>query len=105
MRKPVTAKPIDWWVWWPNNRNCGWYGSGQPQDGDGHAEEFGSPCRLQAVADGQLNNLVDGTHIECKDLDELLGAEAAIESAAERAKAYLDMAATFDGREVVLDVA
>ena len=52
-----------------------------------------------------LKKLVDGTHIECKDMDELVGAQAAIESAAERAKSFLDIAETFDGREVVLDLA
>jgi hypothetical protein len=38
-------------------------------------------------------------------MDELLGAEAAIESAAQRAKSFLDIAETFDGREDVRDVA
>lgn len=52
-----------------------------------------------------LQKLVDGTHVECKDMDELLGAEAAIESAAQRAKSFLDIAETFDGREDVRDVA
>lgn len=52
-----------------------------------------------------LKKLVEGTHIECKDMPELLGAEDAIEQAARTAKAYLETAATFDGREDVRDVA
>lgn len=52
-----------------------------------------------------LKKLVEGTHIECKDITELLGAEDAIEQAARTAKAYLETAATFDGREDVRDVA
>ena len=52
-----------------------------------------------------FNKLVDGTHIECKDMNELLGAEEAIGQACETAKVFLDTAETFDGREVVVDVA
>jgi hypothetical protein len=46
-----------------------------------------------------VNNLMSGQHIECKDLDELLGAEAAIVEACQNLKAYLETALTFDGRE------
>jgi hypothetical protein len=46
-----------------------------------------------------VNNLMSGQHIECKDLDELLGAEAAIIEACQNLKAYLETALTFDGRE------
>jgi hypothetical protein len=52
-----------------------------------------------------FNKLVEGTHVECKDMDELLGAEEAIEQAAEAAKTYLALAETFDGREIVRDLA
>lgn len=50
-----------------------------------------------------LDSLGKGQHIECKDLDELLGADAAIRHACATAKGYLDTAATFDGREEVVD--
>jgi hypothetical protein len=50
-----------------------------------------------------INGLIRGQHIECKDLDELLGAEAAIVTACKNLKAYLDTALTFDGREEVVE--
>lgn len=52
-----------------------------------------------------VNSLARGQHIECKSLDELLGAEDAIHEACRNLKVYLDTAATFDGREVVVDYA
>jgi hypothetical protein len=54
---------------------------------------------LRVTVDGLMN----GQHIECKDLDELLGAEAAILNACKNLKAYLDTAQTFDGREEVVE--
>ncbi|WP_439372693.1 hypothetical protein [Bradyrhizobium sp. DASA03120] len=50
-----------------------------------------------------VESLMSGQHIECKDLDELLGAEAAILNACKNLKAYLETAQTFDGREEVLE--
>lgn len=50
-----------------------------------------------------VGSLVSGQHIECKDLDELLGAEAAILEGCRNLKAYLETAVTFDGREEVLE--
>lgn len=46
-----------------------------------------------------------GQHVECKSMDELLGAEEALMIACENLKVYLDTATTFDGREVVVDFA
>ena len=54
---------------------------------------------LRVTVDG----LMSGQHIECKDLDELLGAEAAILDACKSLKAYLETALTFDGREEVVE--
>ena len=51
-----------------------------------------------------VNSLTGGQHIECKDLDELLGAEEAIKSACENIRTYINIASTFDGREIVLDL-
>ena len=51
-----------------------------------------------------VDSLTKGHHIECKDLDELLGAEEAIETACQNIITYVDMAATFDGREIVIDL-
>ena len=51
-----------------------------------------------------LDSLTKGQHIECKDMGELLGAEAAIVEACNTAKAFLEAAVTFDGREQVLEI-
>ncbi|MBO9714245.1 hypothetical protein [Sphingomonas sp.] len=50
-----------------------------------------------------VGTLERGQHIECRSMDELLGAEQAILTACENLKAYLDAALTFDGREMILD--
>ena len=50
-----------------------------------------------------VDSLISGQHIECKDLDELLGAEEAIRDACGNLKAYLETALTFDGREEVVE--
>jgi len=61
-----------------------------------------------AMAAMKLNisiaSLQRGQHVECKSLDELMGAEEAIKAACNNLKAYLDLAATFDGREVLFAV-
>jgi len=51
-----------------------------------------------------IDGLTKGQHIECKDMDELLGAENAIRQAAQATQGYLSIAETFDGREVVIDI-
>ena len=50
-----------------------------------------------------IDSLTRGHHIECKDLEELLGAEEAVMEGCKTLKMYLDAAGTFDGREVVVD--
>ncbi|GAA0298202.1 hypothetical protein GCM10009087_05020 [Sphingomonas oligophenolica] len=50
-----------------------------------------------------VSSLQRGQHIECKTLDELLGAENAIYEACNNLKGYLATAATFDGREVLIE--
>jgi hypothetical protein len=45
-----------------------------------------------------------GVHIECKSMDELLGAEHAIVEAAQNLKAHLQTAVTFDGREAIIEL-
>lgn len=52
-----------------------------------------------------IDSLERGQRIECKDLDEVLGAEDALHTSCQSIKTYLDLAATFDGREVVVDYA
>jgi len=50
-----------------------------------------------------INGLQSGQHVECKTMEELLGAEEAIMTACHTLKNYLDTAATFDGRETLID--
>ena len=60
-----------------------------------------------ALAKMSLNisiaSLERGHHIECKDLDELLEAEDAVRDACKNVTRYLEIAATFDGSEVVIE--
>jgi hypothetical protein len=49
-----------------------------------------------------ISSLSNGQHIECKSLDEVMGAEAALVDACTNLRAYLDVAATFDGTERVV---
>lgn len=60
-----------------------------------------------ALAAMKLNisiaSLERGQHIECKDLAELRAAEDAIVEACQNLREYLDTAATFDGREILLE--
>jgi hypothetical protein len=51
-----------------------------------------------------VDSLIRGVHVECNSMDELLAAEKAIREAASNLKAYLDTAATFDGREEVIEL-
>jgi hypothetical protein len=50
-----------------------------------------------------IGSLRNGQHVECKSMEELLGTEEAIMTACQNLKGYLGLAATFDGREVVVD--
>jgi hypothetical protein len=50
-----------------------------------------------------IDGLTSGQHIECKDMDELLGAESAIVEACKGLKGYLETALTFDGREEIIE--
>ncbi|MBS0532711.1 MAG: hypothetical protein JSR72_01520 [Proteobacteria bacterium] len=50
-----------------------------------------------------VKSLAAGQHVECKSMDELLGAEDAIMTACQNLRVYMDTAATFDGREVLFD--
>jgi hypothetical protein len=51
-----------------------------------------------------VDSLIRGEHIECESMDELLAAENAIREAARNLKGYLEEAATFDGREEVIEL-
>lgn len=51
-----------------------------------------------------IASLQAGQHIECKDLGELIDAEQTIHDACVNVRKYLEVAATFDGREVLIDL-
>lgn len=51
-----------------------------------------------------IHSLLAGVHVECKSMQELLEAENAIVSAAQNLKSYLETAATFDGREEIIEL-
>jgi hypothetical protein len=75
--------------------------------GGGTAGGFARGLAHAALAGLSLSITVDsltkGQHIECKDLDEVLGAEEAVKEACQYLRAYLDTATTFDGREEVVE--
>lgn len=49
-----------------------------------------------------VDSLTSTQRVECKDMDELLGAETAIREGCENLRAYLNVATTFDGREEIV---
>lgn len=49
-------------------------------------------------------DLINGKHVECKSLDEMLGTEDAIVNGCQVLKGYLEAAVTFDGREVLIEI-
>ena len=51
-----------------------------------------------------VNDLVDGHHLEMKDLGEMLSAEEQIVQACNNLKAHLAAAKTFDGREDTVEI-
>jgi len=69
----------------------------------GIAKSFVSLAMAALNLNITINGLQRGQHIECKSLDELLGAEEALMEACKNLRAYLDTAASFDGREVLVD--
>ncbi len=81
---------------------------GQKLDGGG-LKGLASALGSLALAKMNLNitiaSLAKGHHIECKDLGELAEAEEALVNACKNLRAFLKMAASFDGSEVVIDFA
>jgi hypothetical protein len=51
-----------------------------------------------------VNDLVSGSHVEMKDLNELLSAELQIVDACQTLKQWLAAAVTFDGTEDIYDI-
>ena len=49
-------------------------------------------------------DLINGKQVECKNIDEMLGTEDAIINGCQILKGYLATAATFDGREILVEI-
>jgi hypothetical protein len=60
-----------------------------------------SATRASLAVRVTVASLLRGAHIECRDLNELCGAEQAIEQAGEKIRDFIDVARTFDGREEI----
>ena len=81
----------------------GYSGSSAARSLWSNARGLASAAMMALALRVTVDSLVSGQHIECKDLDELLGAEGAIRDACGNLKAYLETALTFDGREEVVE--
>lgn len=71
----------------------------------GNLKALGSFVMARLNLNTSIDSLERGQHVECKSLEELMGAEEAIMMACQNLKGYLDLAGTFDGREVLFDFA
>ena len=73
----------------------------------GQAADLAKGALSFVLAKMQLNvtiaSLGKGHHIECKDLQELLEAEDTLRSACKELTRYLEVSATFDGSELVVE--
>lgn len=52
-----------------------------------------------------MNDLLNGQHIECKQLGELITTEEQVHAACQNILRYLEIARSFDGSEQVIDIA
>lgn len=78
----------------------------QQVDGSGMGllKGLGSLALAKMNLNVTIASLQKGHHIECKDLAELVACEEAIRNACRSIRTFLEAAATFDGREIVLDL-
>ena len=78
--------------------------SADPTTGGGFLKGMAAAAMSKLALNITVDSLTKGHHIECKDLEELLGAEQAIQNACQVIRGYIDIAQTFDGREIVIDL-
>lgn len=64
----------------------------------GLAKGFGRIAMAKLNLSVTINSLLDGVHIESKDIEESLGAEAAIREGAQNLNGYIEAALTYDGQ-------
>jgi len=51
-----------------------------------------------------MNDLIKGQHLECKDLDEVIGTENQVHEACQNISHYLAVAKSFDGSEQIVEI-
>jgi len=80
--------------------------SGRQMDGTamGLLKGLGSLALAKMNLNVTIASLKQGQHIECKDLGELIECENTIVTACKELKNFLEIASTFDGREIVVDL-
>lgn len=71
----------------------------------GFSKSFARLAMAKLSLNITIAGLSQGVHIECKDLDELLGAQEAVLEACQMLHSYIETAKSFDGREEVIDIA
>lgn len=69
----------------------------------GMARGFINAAKYKLSLRVTVDSLAKGHHIECKDMDELIGAEDAMKDACASTRMYLETAKTFDGEEEVFE--
>ena len=77
--------------------------AGLERGGTGFVSAAVSLAMAQLSLNITMDSLARGHHIECKDMVELLGAEEAVMEGCQNMRLYLETAATFDGREQVVE--
>ena len=79
---------------------------GQQVDGSatGLIKGIGSLLLAKMNLTVTIASLQKGHHIECKDLAELIDCENTIISTCKELKGFLEVASTFDGREILVDL-
>lgn len=86
--------------------------SSDKADANAARAEGGSLAGVAALAMDRLtkkfftvSDLMQGQHVESKELDEILAAEAQIRRACQNLRGYLEAATSFDGSEQIVEIA
>jgi hypothetical protein len=51
-----------------------------------------------------MQDLINGQHLECKDLNEVISTENQVHQACQNIASYLDVAKSFDGSEQIVEI-
>jgi nitrogen regulatory protein PII len=51
-----------------------------------------------------MNDLINGQHLECKDLNEVISTEHQVHQACKNIASYLETAKLFDGSELIIEI-